>query len=95
MELSRAIALERQQQERRGDAVANARLDGDARPETTDEPVEPQTLLVAVPPGDPARVVPLPRCVSPGRFPEERTSRASVSGSNPGGSERVAIENAT
>ena len=51
MQLAPAAPLQRQQDERRGEAVADARLDGDARPELADERIEADAFLVAQPPG--------------------------------------------
>src|SRR5207237_2957832 len=53
VQLAAAVPVEREQQEGGREAVADTRLDGDARPELAHERVEPDPLLVA----EPARVV--------------------------------------
>jgi hypothetical protein len=57
VQLAIAVPLQRQQQERRRDAVADAGLDRDLRLELADQRVEPEPLVVAVTAGDAAGVV--------------------------------------
>jgi hypothetical protein len=59
MELTAAVALEREQEERRRDAVADAGLDRDSWVQVADQRVELQPLVVAVPAGNAAGVVAL------------------------------------
>ena len=57
MELALAVALERQQEERRRDTVADAGLDSDSRVQVADQRVQAQPFVVAVATRDAAGVV--------------------------------------
>lgn len=73
MERAVAVPVEREQQKRRGDSVADAGLDRDLRAKLTRQRVEPQALVVAVPARDPPGVVAVASLrFALNRVPEER-----------------------
>jgi hypothetical protein len=72
VELPRAVSVQREQQERGRDAVADAGLDGDSRLELPQELVEPQPFVVPLAAGDAAGVVAVPSLrLALNRVPED------------------------
>ncbi len=73
MELTGAVPLQREQEERGRDAVADAGLDGNARLELAQERIQPQAFVVPVPARDSPGVVAVTALgLALDRVPEER-----------------------
>jgi hypothetical protein len=60
VQLASPVVLQREQEKRRRDAVADARLHGDTRAQLAQQAVEAEPFVVAVPARDAAGVVPVP-----------------------------------